>query len=299
MNSFSLWMSGSSKEESLSGTGMVYPTTFPPTHLFATIAVPSSVVSVTEPTTGRTESLDGNESMRLETEMPSSDGLSIVDATVIGTVPMKEETSEKLEVDHSPSVLSQATNIPSPSLITPPSQPSNAPTTTVPSLISQADDILTSTPYPNTYNGNVMRAQASNTSITSLGFDLNSYYKPYYSSPRVISKPVARWISGPEHFQDYMNSVFIPRQEANMKNEKKHIVYVKRGTTGIAGQMAGMCDVLLTAITNDRVFQCIPAGKFQSQTTRQASLPTSSISRSSTSPSPFHWREIQVFPPLS
>ena len=144
-----------------------------------------------------------------------------------------------------------------------------------------------------------MRAQASNTSITSLGFDLNSYYKPYYSSPRVISKPVARWISGPEHFQDYMNSVFIPRQEANMKNEKKHIVYVKRGTTGIAGQMAGMCDVLLTAITNDRVFQCIPAGKFQSQTTRQASLPTSSISRSSTSPSPFHWRETQVFPPLS
>lgn len=144
-----------------------------------------------------------------------------------------------------------------------------------------------------------MRAQASNTSITSLGFDLNSYYKPYYSSPRVISKPVTRWISGPEHFQDYMNSVFIPRQEANMKNEKKHIVYVKRGTTGIAGQMAGMCDVLLTAITNDRVFQCIPAGKFQSQTTHQASLPTSSISRSSTSPSPFHWREIQVFLPLS
>ena len=87
-------MSGSSKEESLSGTGMVYPTTFTQTHLFATIAVPSSVVSVTEPTTGRTESLDGNESMRLETEMPSSDGLSIVDATVIGTVPMKEETSE-------------------------------------------------------------------------------------------------------------------------------------------------------------------------------------------------------------
>lgn len=261
--------------------------------LFPTKEVVSSSVPKVEPTDGGRASRPDQESSG---EVGSENGVdsesptipSHGNATDAVTIPVSEVVSMEPRMDKSPSLPLQVDNTPS----------MHPQTNRHVSPLPPRSEFPTSSPtsVTDTHDGHVIRAQASNTSITSLGFDLNSYYKPYLSSPRVISKPVTRWISGPEHFQDYMNSVFIPRQEANMKNERKHIVYVKRGTTGIAGQMAGMCDVLLTAITNDRVFQCISAVTFDNQITLPVSLPTSSISRSSTSPFPLRWREIQVFP---
>lgn len=100
------------------------------------------------------------------------------------------------------------------------------------------------------------RSQASDTTVSSLGFDYRSYYRRDSFVPINISRPNTKWISGSSQFVDYMNTVFIPEQEQNVKNRKNVIVYMKRGTTGIAGQMSGMCDVLLLAILNRRAFQC-------------------------------------------
>ena len=100
------------------------------------------------------------------------------------------------------------------------------------------------------------RSRVSLTTISSLGFDYRSYYRHNSFVPINISDPVTEWISGSSQFIHYMNTVFIPNQKKNILNQNKLIVYAKRGTTGIAGQMSGMCDVLLLAILNNRVFQC-------------------------------------------
>ena len=100
------------------------------------------------------------------------------------------------------------------------------------------------------------RSRVSLTTISSLGFDYRSYYRRNSFVPINISDPITGWISGSSQFIRYMNTVFIPNQKKNILNQNKLIVYAKRGTTGIAGQMSGMCDVLLLAILNKRVFQC-------------------------------------------
>ena len=101
------------------------------------------------------------------------------------------------------------------------------------------------------------RSQVSLTTISSLGFDYRSYYRQNSFVPINISDPISEWISGSSQFRQYMNTVFLPQQKKHILDRDKLIVYAKRGTTGIAGQMSGMCDVLLLAILNNRVFQCL------------------------------------------
>lgn len=93
--------------------------------------------------------------------------------------------------------------------------------------------------------------------ISSLGFNYSSYYRVNNSQPIHIDLPKTKWITGNDKFKEYMNNVFIPHQQQHSLNTTTQIIYLKRGTTGIAGQMSGMCDVLLLAILNNRVFQCI------------------------------------------
>lgn len=71
--------------------------------------------------------------------------------------------------------------------------------------------------------------------------------------PSVSHFPSKEWKYGPSEFVSYMNHVYLPNQGIF----KKKLVYKKRGTTGIAGQMKGACDTLLLAILSNRTFQSI------------------------------------------
>lgn len=92
--------------------------------------------------------------------------------------------------------------------------------------------------------------------ISPLGFNYSSYYRVNNSQPLVIDLPKTRWNTGNYKFQSFMNDYFIPFQQANSATFPNKTIYLKRGTTGIAGQMSGMCDVLLLSILNNRTFHC-------------------------------------------
>ena len=62
------------------------------------------------------------------------------------------------------------------------------------------------------------------------------------------------WIYGPPAFLHFMNTRF-PSIQQQARRHKKTIVYQKKGTTGMAGQITGVCDSLLLAILHKRPFQ--------------------------------------------
>lgn len=66
----------------------------------------------------------------------------------------------------------------------------------------------------------------------------------------------SNWYYGPSRFLEYMNTNF-SRIQRSSNLHKKAIVYEKKGTTGMAGQMTGVCDTLLLAILHDRPFQSL------------------------------------------
>ena len=74
--------------------------------------------------------------------------------------------------------------------------------------------------------------------------------QPIYTSQQTISN----WFYGPPRFRKYMNTNF-SRIQSNPRLQKKMIVYQKKGTTGMAGQMTGVCDAFLLAVLHNRPFQ--------------------------------------------
>lgn len=92
--------------------------------------------------------------------------------------------------------------------------------------------------------------------ISPLGFNYTRYYHVNNSQPIEITAPKTKWISGNWKFKSYMNDYFIPFQQENAATFPRKTIYLKRGTTGIAGQMSGMCDVLLLSILHNRTFHC-------------------------------------------
>lgn len=46
------------------------------------------------------------------------------------------------------------------------------------------------------------------------------------------------------------------RSQRRLRNSTQKVVYLKRGTTGIAGQMVGVCDALAVAAMTHRALQC-------------------------------------------
>ena len=61
-----------------------------------------------------------------------------------------------------------------------------------------------------------------------------------------------RWDYSPGSFRDYLRDVYF----LSFYNSSHRIVYSKRGTTGIAGQMKGVCDSFLLALLKNYSFQC-------------------------------------------
>lgn len=51
-----------------------------------------------------------------------------------------------------------------------------------------------------------------------------------------------------------MNTTYL-RIQSNPHLRRNQIVYEKKGTTGMAGQISGVCDSLLLALLHDRPFQ--------------------------------------------
>ena len=102
----------------------------------------------------------------------------------------------------------------------------------------------------------VQKGTDSDNVVSLMGFNFSSYYRDRSSLPIHIEKPKTSWMSGGEEFARYMNEKYIPFVEKHTNDSSNVIVYAKRGTTGIAGQISGMCDVLFLSILNDRVFKC-------------------------------------------
>lgn len=97
--------------------------------------------------------------------------------------------------------------------------------------------------------------ERSESCFSTLGFDLDSYYLPMSTGPKVVKPSGTMWISGSDVLISYMNSYYIPLQQNNIHNTTDQIIYQKKGNVGIATQLFGVCDILLLGIINDRLIQ--------------------------------------------
>ena len=94
----------------------------------------------------------------------------------------------------------------------------------------------------------------------------------------VVPRNESSWMFGPAPFVAYMNNEYCALQRNGTRRAEQLIVYQKKGTTGMAGQMAGVCDVLLLGVLHDR--------PVQSNATSSPSLsPTSHTTASCATPS--------------
>lgn len=86
-------------------------------------------------------------------------------------------------------------------------------------------------------------------------------YQERYQETRQLNNTRKRWIpTRKSRFGDIdkWESFFNEYRSvhASKVNTQKKVVYLKRGTTGIAGQMIGICDSLFVAMMTDRALQC-------------------------------------------
>lgn len=94
--------------------------------------------------------------------------------------------------------------------------------------------------------------------ISSTSTPSNTSLPSFTSSPRPHHR---RWIpTRPSHlgsnhvWKEFMRTY--AKLHAKLANTTNKVMYLKRGTTGIAGQMIGVCDALLVALTTNRGLQC-------------------------------------------
>ena len=94
-----------------------------------------------------------------------------------------------------------------------------------------------------------------NSPISSLGFDYSSYYTPGMTSPRDLKEPTTRWTAGTPTFEEYINDVYIPVQDREVRNGSSTLIYQKRTNAGIANQIMGVCDTLILGVVYNRSVQ--------------------------------------------
>ena len=94
-----------------------------------------------------------------------------------------------------------------------------------------------------------------NASISTLDFDLNKYYLPMSTGPRIVKEPVTRWQSGSPELITYMNTVYLPGQMSRNGNAQNTLIYQRKGSVGVATQLFSTCDTLLFGILQNRSVQ--------------------------------------------
>lgn len=90
---------------------------------------------------------------------------------------------------------------------------------------------------------------------TPLDSSAKPSFKPLSFSFLKLTGNESNWVFGPPPFLEYMNTKYKSLQRKRVSQPKRRIVYEKKGTTGMAGQMIGVCDTLLLAILHDRAIQ--------------------------------------------
>ncbi len=98
-------------------------------------------------------------------------------------------------------------------------------------------------------------SERSESCLSTLDFDLDSYYLPMSTGPRIVESSDATWIAGSDTFVSYMNTYYLPFQKHSIHNATDQIIYQKKGSIGIATQLFGVCDILLLGIVNNRSIQ--------------------------------------------
>ena len=95
---------------------------------------------------------------------------------------------------------------------------------------------------------------STNSPTTVLPVDNSSLSQPSIIASSTSSITTSSWVYGPPSFLHFMNNKY-PTIQQNALKRKRTIVYQKKGTTGMAGQITGVCDSLLLAIIHERPFQ--------------------------------------------
>lgn len=76
-----------------------------------------------------------------------------------------------------------------------------------------------------------------------------------YSNANSNKEDGSDWFDGPSDWVQYMKNVYTPFHERNLRTSNTTIVYEKKGTTGMAGQLFGVCDSLLLGVLHNRSVQ--------------------------------------------
>ena len=130
---------------------------------------------------------------------------------------------------------------------------SNSSITTTPNLEGDSSDAMNESNTPN--DSSSLSEPLDDASDTSLDPSAKPSFKPLSFSFLKRTSNESNWVFGPPHFLEYMNTKYKSLQRKRVFQPRRRIVYEKKGTTGMAGQMIGVCDTLLLAILHDRAIQ--------------------------------------------
>ena len=124
---------------------------------------------------------------------------------------------------------------------------------TTPNLEGDSSDAMNESNTPN--DSSSLSEPLDDASDTSLDLSAKPSFKPLSFSFLKRTSNESNWVFGPPPFLEYMNTKYKSLQRKRVFQPRRRIVYEKKGTTGMAGQMIGVCDTLLLAILHDRAIQ--------------------------------------------
>ena len=124
---------------------------------------------------------------------------------------------------------------------------------TTPNLEGDSSDAMNEFNTPN--DSSSLSESLDDASDTSLDLSAKPSFKPLSFSFLKLTSNESNWVFGPPPFLEYMNTKYKSLQRKRVFQPRRRIVYEKKGTTGMAGQMIGVCDTLLLAILHDRAIQ--------------------------------------------
>ena len=130
---------------------------------------------------------------------------------------------------------------------------SNSVVSTTPNLEGDSSDAMNEFNTPN--DSSSLSEPLDDAADTPLDPSAKPSFKPLSFSFLKLTSNESNWVFGPPPFLEYMNTKYKSLQRKRVFQPRRRIVYEKKGTTGMAGQMIGVCDTLLLAILHDRAIQ--------------------------------------------